>query len=100
MALSDPRWHEGAVEDAVSAREWYAKRSAMAARGFLLSLESAVDAVLEAPLRWPKARHGCRRYVLPNQYPFTLVYRLLDADTVQIVAVVHQRRPPEYWHDR
>lgn len=70
----------------------------MAARGFLLALDEGVLAILETPERWPKARYGCRRYVFPNQYPFTLIYRL--SPEVEIVAVAHQKRRPDYWRRR
>lgn len=80
------------------ARDWYAERSPFPARGFLLALEAAVRSVLEAPERSPLGAHGCRHYVFPSRYPFTLIYRL--SPDVEIVAVAHQRRRPEYWRER
>jgi len=53
---------------------------------------------VEAPERWPKHRHGCRRYVFPNPYPYSLIYR--TAERVEIVAVAHQKRRPGYWKHR
>ena len=41
---------------------------------------------------------GCRRYLLPNRYPYTLIYRLTPG--VEVVAVAHLRRRPEYWQHR
>ena len=49
MASNEPRWHPDAIKDAETARNWYAERSPFAARGFLLALDAAVDAVVEAP---------------------------------------------------
>lgn len=99
MASNEPRWHVEAVDDAEIARNWYADRSPLAARGFLLELADAVDAVLETPTRWPAGKAGTRRYVFSRRYPFTLVYRL-DGDEVEIVAVAHHKRRPEYWAQR
>lgn len=65
VALSELRWHPEAIRDAESARNWYAERSPFAARGFLLALEDAVRAVLDAPERWPLRTHGCRHYSFP-----------------------------------
>ncbi|UCC84308.1 MAG: type II toxin-antitoxin system RelE/ParE family toxin [Gemmatimonadota bacterium] len=98
MATSEPRWHPEAVEDAESARDWYAERSPLAARGFLLALREAVAAVAATPERWPVGGHGCRRYVFPTGYPYTLVYRV--STDLEIVAVVHQKRRPGYWAHR
>ncbi len=100
MATSEPRWHPDAVQDAEKARDWYAARSPFAARGFLLSLEDAIGAVLEAPRRWPERRFGCRLFVFPNRYPFSLAYRVLSGNLVEIVAVAHAKRMPEYWRGR
>ena len=96
--MNEPRWHPGAVVDAETARDWYAARSAIAARGFLLALEEAVLTVTEAPERWPEREFGCRGYVFPSSYPYTLVFR--TKPTVEIVAVAHQRRLPDYWRAR
>lgn len=98
MASSEPRWHPAASAEAEEARNWYAARSPLAARGFLLALEEAVQAVTEAPERWPKHRYGCRRHVFSNQYPYTLIYRFSAG--LEIVAVAHQKRRPGYWKRR
>jgi plasmid stabilization system protein ParE len=98
VVSSEPRWHPDAVEDAVAARDWYAERSPFAARGFLLALDSAIAAVMEAPSRWPERSHGCRQYLFQSNYPYWLVYRL--SPEVEIVAVAHQRRKPEFWLGR
>ena len=98
MATSEPRWHPEAIDDAEEARNWYAERSPLAARGFLLALQEAVIAAVEAPQRWPVGGHGCRQYVFPSRYPYTLVYRL--SPDIEIVAVAHQKRHPSYWARR
>ncbi|HEV8241813.1 MAG TPA: type II toxin-antitoxin system RelE/ParE family toxin [Thermoanaerobaculia bacterium] len=99
MASSDPRWHVEALLDAQSARDWYAARSPLAARGFLLELEAAVSSVLEAPLRYPRGKAHTRRHSFPGRYPYTLVYRFVDGE-VEIVAVAHDKRHPDYWLHR
>lgn len=91
MASKGDRGREGA-------RGWYAKRSPLAARVFLLSLESAVRSVAKSPAAWPEFMLGCRRYVFPNRYPFSLVYR--ETPDLQIVAVVHHSRRPGFWRSR
>lgn len=99
MASSEPSWHPEALREAQEARDWYARRSGQAARGFLTSLEQAITAVAEAPDRYPKTRHGCRRFVFLNRYPFDLVFRV-DGERIHVVAVAHHRRRPGYWRNR
>lgn len=98
MATSEPHWHPEALADVENAREWYAQRSPLAARGFLLALEEALGTVIEAPQRFPVGKYGCRRCVFPNKYPFTLVYRL--SPSVEIIAAAHHKRHPDYWAQR
>ena len=98
MASNELRWHPEAILDAEDARDCYTERSPFAARGFLLALDDAVKAVLDAPGRWPLRNDGCRHYVFPSRYPYTLIYRLIPE--VEVVAIFHQRRRPEYWKYR
>lgn len=97
--MSEPRWHPEAVREVEEARDWYAERSPLAARGFLLELEKPIDTVLAAPNRSPMGKHHCRRLVFPGRYPYTLVYRTA-ANWIEIVAVAHQKRHPAYWAHR
>jgi hypothetical protein len=98
VALSEPQWHPDAIVDAEVARNWYAERSAFAARGFLLALDAAVIAIINAPNRWPERAHGCRHYTFSSGYPFSLVYRI--GVGIEFVAVAHHRRRPGYWSER
>ena len=98
MVSNELRWHPEAVADAEEARDWYAARSPLAARGFLLELESAVKAILEAPHRFPAHLHRTRRIVFSHRYPFSLVYR--EGPPIEIVSVAHSRRRPGFWRRR
>lgn len=98
MVTSELLWHPDAILDAEAARNWYAERSPLAARGFLLALSDAVEAVVAAPNRWPEKSDGCRYYHFTSRYPFTLVYR--TASKFEVVAVAHQLRKPGFWNRR
>jgi plasmid stabilization system protein ParE len=98
VASIEPQWHPEAVSDAEAARDWYVERSPFAARGFLLALGAAVTSVIESPERWPERLSGCRQCPFKSSYPFWLVYRMRPE--IEIVAVAHQRRRPEYWSRR
>ena len=58
-------------------------------------LDEAVDGVAEFPNAWPPYFDGTRRKLF-IRFPFALVYRA-TSDSVEVVAVVHQRRRPGYW---
>jgi hypothetical protein len=38
-------------------------------------------------------------YVMPD-FPYTIVYQGRGEDTVEIVAVAHNKRRPQYWAPR
>ena len=87
-----------AMEEVRAARIWYSERSAQAGLKFISELDAAVQAIEEAPLRWPAYRHGTRRYRL-HRFPYFLVYRVAN-DRVEVVACQHAHRMPEYWYPR
>ena len=74
------------------------ERSPVAAHGFREELRYAVEAVAEAPERWPRYGARARRYVFPR-FPFSLVYWLHGGE-VEVVAVAHGKRRPGYWQLR
>ncbi|MGQ0814648.1 MAG: type II toxin-antitoxin system RelE/ParE family toxin [Gemmatimonadota bacterium] len=41
-----------------------------------------------------------RRRLLLDRFPFGLVYRVLDDGSIRVLAVMHLRRRPGYWHRR
>ncbi len=98
MAEGIIEFHPAALEEAEAARDWYAERSLVASKAFVSELIHAVEQLAEAPDRWPHYEAGTRRYVFPR-FPFSLIYRILDKK-IQIVAVAHVKRKPEYWKDR
>lgn len=91
-------FHPDAVEEARAAWEWYRERSASAAAAFLSELETAVAKIIDSPERWPEYRYGSRRCPF-RRFPYFIVYRQLE-DVIQVVAVAHNRRRPEYWKRR
>jgi hypothetical protein len=69
-----------------------------AALDFEGEFQRAVSAVADAPERWPLYLSRCRRYVL-RQFPFSIVYRILEVE-VLVLAVAHAHRRPGYWRKR
>jgi plasmid stabilization system protein ParE len=91
-------FHPRAIEEARAARRWYARRSPALADRFLAQLDLAVRQISAAPGQWPTYLHGTRVYRL-RRFPYLIVYREL-ADSVQVVAVAHGKRRPDYWRRR
>ena len=91
-------WHQAAAEKLIEATRWYRSRDERVAGAFADAIEHAITAIAQAPDRWAPHNHGTRRYLL-RQFPYGIVYRSAEA-YVEIVAVAHTKRKPDYWKQR
>lgn len=91
-------FHPAAAAEVEAAVQWYVERSPVAARAFAAEVNACVERVRAAPDRWPRYVHGTRRYLFPH-FPYSLVYRVQNEE-VEVVAVAHHRRRPDYWRGR
>lgn len=98
MAGKSVRLHPEAEQEYLSSLAWYKERSQTAALNFESEFQQAVSAIAEAPERWPIYFSRCRRYIL-HQFPFSIVYRVLDEE-VLVLAIAHGHRRPGYWRKR
>ena len=90
--------HPEALDEAVAATEWYAKRSRRAAEAFLDEIDRVIARLSEHPGQFPSYDFGTRRAML-RRFPWSLVFRE-TASGLEIIAVVHSRRRPGYWRSR
>ncbi|MFA5354108.1 MAG: hypothetical protein WC291_07750, partial [Thermodesulfovibrionales bacterium] len=66
---------------------------------YLMEFERAMSSVCEAPHRYPiKLRPDIRRIQM-QRFPFAVLYRE-SAGIIQVLAVAHNRRRPQYWLGR
>lgn len=91
-------YHPAARAEVRRALKFYQKESLQAAEDFVAFLDDAIELVVSEPLIGHPFRGGCRRKVF-TQFPYSLIYRLVG-DDIQIVAVMHHRRKPDYWMKR
>ena len=90
--------HPLAAEEAREARRWYASRADFLGEAFVSELDHAVSQIVAHPTTWPLFESGTRRYLL-RRFPYFVVYRELES-ALEVVAVMHAKRRPGYWHDR
>ncbi|MEZ5941223.1 MAG: type II toxin-antitoxin system RelE/ParE family toxin [Planctomycetaceae bacterium] len=91
-------FHPQAKDELEHSADWYAERSASAARDFLVAVDLALASIADNPVRFPRVddRH---RTCGVMKFPYQVVYRH-DAERVVIVAVAHAKRRPGFWQDR
>jgi plasmid stabilization system protein ParE len=90
--------HEEAAVDYDAAFDWYLQRSPDAARAFDAEFERALGQILQTPQRWAPGSHQTRRFLL-HKFPYLVIYRE-QGPTVQVLAVAHTSRSPDYWKSR
>lgn len=98
------RLHPLATAEVVDAQLWYETRVRGLGDRFLAAFGSAT----ERAARWPNAGTPSRtdpsggvlerRVAMPG-FPYVVVYRASDVG-LEVLAVHHDRRRPEYWADR
>lgn len=91
-------FHPAAVAEAEEVSRWYRKRSKVAAARFVEEFKLTVRKILKTPERWQESSTGTRRAKLPC-FPFFIVYRVVGV-RVEVIAIAHGHRRPEYWKDR
>jgi plasmid stabilization system protein ParE len=69
-----------------------------AANQFVVALDHAIAQISGAPQSWPSYLHGTRACRL-RRFPYLVVY-VEGVASVQIVAVAHTSRRPNYWKRR
>ncbi len=87
---------EAAEAEYVAAADWYAERSHAAADGFTEAVAAAFRRILDRP-EWGAACDDAHRQVIVRGYPYQIVYRIMDAGAILVVAIAHCSRRPDYW---
>src|ERR1700744_6304359 len=88
---------EADVELTNVAKQYKCQRPELA-RDFLRAFQATRDAVGQQPDRYSFVEKPVRRARIPG-FPYKLIYEELD-DCVQILAIMHDGREPNYWKHR
>lgn len=93
------RLHPAARREIRRAFEWYLQEaSARIATGFLDDFEDTLALLKTHPEIGEIGGSGTRRLIF-QRYPYTVVYRP-KGNTLEIVAIAHHSRHPEFWAGR
>lgn len=92
--------HPHVYEELERSRQWYEERAVNLGTEFLDEVDNAVETVRKTPSIWPfhDKKRAIRRYTV-QRFPYKLIYRVSD-HVIQLIAVMHIRRHPDYWRER
>jgi plasmid stabilization system protein ParE len=92
------RFHPDAAAELEEAAIFYEAAQVGLGRAFGLQVERVVDRIKVFPESGAPFGGAARAAIVRN-FPFWVVYRVLDTE-VLILAIAHQRRRPGYWRKR
>jgi plasmid stabilization system protein ParE len=93
-------WHPGALQEFEEAGLWYEEQRRRLGVEFSDAVVLAIESILREPNRFQPVGDGVRLFRL-KRFPYHLYYLLDDArHHVRIMAVMHNRRRPDYWRER
>lgn len=92
-------YDDAAFDEAMDAAAWYETQQEGLLKRFLEKWKEAENRIITKP-EVHRAFDGELRKCRFETFPYSLIYRVKDADTLQIVAVMHMSRRPGYWKDR
>ena len=87
-----------ATQEADEAARWYEDQFPGLGIEFLLELDAALGRVINNPDIYQPVYEDARR-VLVRRFPYA-AYFLSEADTVRVIAILHQSGNPDVWQSR
>lgn len=93
-------FHPDALAEYKEAGIWYEERRYRLGIEFTDVVEAGIAAILKSPDSYQPAGNNVRVFRL-KRFPYYIFYRYhQDTQHIQIVAVMHHKRRPDYWRER
>lgn len=92
-------YHPSLETDLVEIRDYYNEQSPRLGDAFVEEFERQILRIASMPERWMVVQNDMRR-ALMRRFPYIILFRLLDTETIRILVVKHERRHPAYGIER
>lgn len=93
------QFHPAAEAEHLETVAYYESKQPGLGASYLAEFETAMEQACAAPRRYPIERQPDIRRIRLKQFPFMVLYREVHG-MVQVLAVAHYRRRPDYWLGR
>ena len=91
-------FHPDAESEMIDAAVWYETQQVNLGKQFLTSIQDAINRVKLHPNLFQLVENDVRR-CLTKTFPFGVLFRDKH-DRIEIMAIMHLHRDPNYWKDR
>jgi len=85
-------YHPQTVDDLLNAENYYSHIQLGLSQSFRAEVFHTIERIRETPFLFAEV-NGVRRALL-MQFPFSVVYRILNNDTIRILLIRHHKRHP------
>ncbi len=92
-------FHPAAEAEHLESVVYFESRRAGLGASYLAEFERVISTACEAPDRFPVEKQPDVGRVRMKRFPFTILFRE-SSESVQVLAVAHNRRRPQYWLGR
>ena len=92
----DVLFHRLARQEYHSARRWYRRHGESVESGFIQAIDDVVVRIRSNPKLGTRIKRNIRG-MKAKRYPYLLYYEKLNEHQIEVYAVSHSRRRPEYW---
>jgi plasmid stabilization system protein ParE len=92
-------FHPAAEAEHLESVGYYESKRAGLGVSYLAEFERTMNDVCKVPHRYPVDKHPDVRRIRMKKFPFVVLFRE-SSGTVQVLAVAHSRRRPQYWLGR
>jgi len=96
--MKDVIFHTEADAEVTEVAMYYEKKSEGLGFSFLMELNRCLEQIIANPKSCQHVSKEIRRKPF-KRFPYSLLYAIAP-DRIQVVAVAHQKRRPNYWHGR
>jgi toxin ParE1/3/4 len=91
-------FHHSAKDELKDSIDYFEDIKSGLGKRFLREVYSSIKRIQFSPNSWPKFTKNTRR-CFTNKFPYSIIYFIEDNEII-IVAIMHQKRKPNYWIKR
>jgi plasmid stabilization system protein ParE len=88
-------YHPLAALDFNNAISYYNRQRPNLGNEFRSEVSAAIERVRSNPLQFPIIDHNIRR-AFTHRFPYSVLFRVIDEDTVRVLVIRHHRRNPSF----
>ncbi len=88
-------FHPLTVGDVNEAASFYQSAHAGLESEFRQEIDAAVDRIANRPLLFPIVEAQFRRCIV-RRFPFSILFRIVDADCIRVLVIRHHKRHPRF----